>query len=94
MIDLFIKPLITMVLLSNRTSLVIKSPKMLLKRSLVETLFSNLSLNGQDLRWFWVLPLSIVAKNDEYNKWLGWQDSNLRMDITEEHTNYPAHYHA
>ena len=64
------KALITMVSLCNRASLVIKSSKMLLKRSLVETLFSNLSLNGRNLRWNWVSPLSIVAKNTEYNKWL------------------------
>ena len=70
------KALITLLKLSNKAALVIKSSKTDLKRALLKTVFSNLLLNGCNVQYAMVRPLCNMLNKSELNEWLGWHHSN------------------
>ncbi len=48
------------------------------KRKLVELTTSNLMLANGRLEYHWKKPFNLLAVNGQKEKWLRWQDSNLR----------------
>lgn len=61
---------ITLLSLLNKASLVIKSSKIGIKRDLPKTLFSNFFLNGENLEYTMVSPLSVCQNVGEYKEML------------------------
>ncbi len=73
--------LIKLVKFMNKIEVVIKSSKNDQIRMLLKTLFSNLYLNGRNVRYDWVSGMWKGCNARLNQEWLGWQDSNLRMPI-------------
>ena len=73
--------LIKLVRLMNSLSIVINSSKNDVKRMMLKTLFSNFYLKGRNLEYTWVSGMWGCCNEGINQKWLGWQDSNLRMPI-------------
>ncbi len=71
--------LIKLVRFMNNLDIAIKSSKNDIKRMVLKTLFSNLLLKGRNLEYTWVSGMWGCCNARLNQKWLGWQDSNLRM---------------
>ncbi len=74
----FERALLTILLLCNRALDLFKSSKINIKRALMETLFSNLQLEGKKLEYSLVSPVSQWETQRGYKEWWREQDSNLR----------------
>ena len=77
----FKEAITTLLSLASKAPEIFKSSKTSVKRSLIGFIFSNLSLNGAKLEYTLREPFKSFENVGGYQKWLGWQDSNLRMAI-------------
>jgi len=58
---------------------ILKSSKMERKRQIINIVFQNLELHGDQLRWKYKKPFDSMASYNNDSSWLGMRDSNPRM---------------
>ena len=49
------------------------------RRQIINIVFQNLELDGNQLRWEYKKPFDSMALSNKTNSWLGMRDSNPRM---------------
>ncbi|MBG78248.1 MAG: hypothetical protein CL570_04375 [Alphaproteobacteria bacterium] len=81
--ELLERSIILLLKLCNKASLLFKSSKTTLKRTLLKTLFSNRELNAGNVQCTTVLPLLSMLKTTDLREWQGQQGSNPRPTVLE-----------
>ncbi len=75
----FEEALLSMLLLCNKGLVVFKSSKTTLKRHLLKTVFSNLQMNGEKLRYTMNSPLSECMDAEGETKW--WREQDFPVNF-------------